>query len=62
MKTEKCNSHFNKKDYGVQRTGGCGSIMASESGCGGCNGNSSAGGFILKALEKKRGGGGSHKH
>ena len=31
--------------------------MASESGCGGCNGNSSAGEFILKALEKEKKGG-----
>lgn len=36
--------------------------MASESGCGGCNGNSSAGEFILKALEKERKKKGSHKH
>ena len=45
--------------------------MASESGCGGCNGNSSAGEFILKALEKGKKKGhistgtkkkGSHKH
>ena len=28
--------------------------MASESGCGGCNGNSSAGEFILKASEKEK--------
>lgn len=35
------------------RTGGCDSIMANESGCGGCNGNSSAGECILEVLGKR---------